>query len=427
MGSDWKPYALEDCMEAIIDYRGKTPEKTSSGVPLVTAKVIKNGRIEKPDEFIAEADYDSWMRRGIPELGDVVITTEAPLGEVAQLDGSRVALAQRVITLRGKRGLLDNTFLKFMLLSQPVQDQLRSRGSGSTVLGIKQSELRKVVLNLPSLEEQLAIAEVLGALDDRIELNRRINTTLEAIARTLFQSWLVDFDPVHAKLGGHQLVGMDQATAALFPSSFQDSEIGPIPKGWSAGKLGDIATNPRRGVQPNEIPPNTPYIGLEHMPRRCIALSEWDGSADVVSAKSAFTKGEILFGKLRPYFHKVGIAPFNGVCSTDILVLAPKSAEWFGFLLGHVSSDKLIQFTDISSTGTKMPRTNWNEISSFKVAVPPTQIAEAFTRSIQPMIERILVNLCQSHTLATLRSTLLPKLLSGEVKALPLPADNNEH
>jgi type I restriction enzyme S subunit len=161
---------------------------------------------------------------------------------------------------------------------------------------------------------------------------------------------------------------------------------------------------------------NTPYIALEHMPRRCIALGDWKDSADVASGKSAFRKGEILFGKLRPYFHKVGVAPVDGVCSTDILILSPKSLEWFGFLLGHTSSDALIQFTDLASTGTKMPRTNWSDISSFKVALPPKPIAAAFTRIITPMIEHITANLHQSRTLATLRDTLLPKLLSGALR-----------
>ncbi len=112
MANEWKVQLLEDCMAAIIDYRGKTPKKTSSGIPLITAKVVKAGRIEQPDEFIAEDDYEAWMRRGIPESGDVLVTTEAPLGEVAQLGNERVALAQRLIALRGKPGVLDNTFLK---------------------------------------------------------------------------------------------------------------------------------------------------------------------------------------------------------------------------------------------------------------------------------------------------------------------------
>jgi type I restriction enzyme S subunit len=109
----WKTRPLEDCMSAIIDYRGKSPAKTAKGIPLITAKIVKNGSIEQPTEFIDPADYDEWMRRGIPLPGDIVVTTEAPLGEVAQLDGRRVALAQRLIALRGTPGFLDNTYLGF--------------------------------------------------------------------------------------------------------------------------------------------------------------------------------------------------------------------------------------------------------------------------------------------------------------------------
>jgi type I restriction enzyme S subunit len=218
MAGEWTALPLEECMAAIIDYRGKTPRKTSFGIPLVTAKVVKGGRIETPDEFVAERDYEAWMRRGLPQPGDVVVTTEAPLGEIAQLGSERVALAQRLIALRGKLDLLDNTFLKFLMQSVDVQDQLRARSTGTTVLGIKQSELRKVVLTLPPITEQRAVAHILGALDDKIELNRRMNETLEAIARALFKSWFVDFEPVRAKAEGRD-PGLPQPLADLFPDS----------------------------------------------------------------------------------------------------------------------------------------------------------------------------------------------------------------
>jgi type I restriction enzyme S subunit len=315
---------------------------------------------------------------------------------------------QHVAIIRPQTKSLDARFLRYVLVSHEYQSRLLALASaGATRPALTKSMIEGLDIPSPPLAEQKAIAAVLGALDDKIELNRRMNATLEAMARALFQSWFVDFDPVRAAL--------DPATAALFPEHLEDSPLGHIPRGWAAGKLGDIGTNSRRGVQPSDIAPNTPYIALEHMPRRCIALGDWDDSSDVASGKSAFKKGEVLFGKLRPYFHKVGVAPFDGVCSTDILVLAPKSPEWFGFLLGHASSDELIQFTDLASTGTKMPRTNWSDISSFKVALPPKPIAAAFTRNIQPMLDRIHGNLHQSRTLATLRDTLLPKLLSGEI------------
>ena len=421
MADEWTARHLDDCMEALIDYRGKTPAKTPFGIPLITAKVVKGGRIETPDEFIAVEDYDAWMRRGIPKAGDVVLTTEAPLGEVAQLGSMRVALAQRLITLRGKPGILDNGFLKFLMQSMAVQDQLRARASGTTVLGIKQSELRKVLLTLPPIDEQCAIAHILGTLDDKIELNRRMNETLEAMARALFKSWFVDFDPVRAKAEGRwrkgeTLPGLPADLYNLFPQSFVDSELGEIPKGWQVGYLGDVAIHPRRGVQASEIDASTPYIALEHMPKRCIALTDWGTGDGLASNKYQFKKGEILFGKLRPYFHKAGVAPLMGVCSTDIVVVSPITEKWFGFVLGHIISEDFVEYTNAGATGTKMPRTSWMEMKRYAVVLPSEHIVEAFTRLICPAIDRIISSIHESRTLTALRDALLPKLISGDLR-----------
>ena len=323
---------------------------------------------------------------------------------------------QHVVIIRPEPEALDARFLRYVLVSHEYQSRLLALASaGATRPALTKSMIEELDILSPPLAEQKAIAAVLGALDDKIELNRRMNATLEAMARALFQSWFVDFDPVRAKLDGNQPEGMNTETAALFPDAFQESETGHIPLGWKLGRIGDVATNARRSIQPKDIPTNTPYIALEHMPRRSIALGDWGDSSVVASNKSGFSKGEILFGKLRPYFHKVGVAPFDGICSTDILVISPKNPAWFGFLLGHASSDELVRFTDIASTGTKMPRTNWKDISSFAVVIPSMPIAEKFTLLIQPIIDRIHSNLQESRTLATLRDTLLPKLLSGEL------------
>jgi type I restriction enzyme S subunit len=418
MAGEFKRVLVSEVCELIVDCVNKTAPVVEEITPykMLRTTNIRGGRIDREEcRRVSKETFVKWTRRADVRHGDVILTREAPLGEVGYVDFTdTVFLGQRLMQYRANRALLEPRFLLYSFLSQDLQNQFGAHeGSGSTVSHIRVGDCSKFKIPLPPLAEQKAIAAVLGALDDKIELNRRMNATLEAMARALFQSWFVDFDPVRAKMEGRQPAGMDAETASLFPDSLQDSEAGHIPKGWTAGKLGDIGTNSRRGVQPGDIAPNTPYIALEHMPRRSIALGDWADSADVASGKSAFKKGEILFGKLRPYFHKVGVAPFDGVCSTDILVLAPKSPEWFGFLLGHASSDELIQYTDLASTGTKMPRTNWSDISSFKVALPPKPIAAAFTRTIQPMLDRIHSNLHQSRTIANLRDTLLPKLLSG--------------
>ncbi|MGH8761120.1 MAG: restriction endonuclease subunit S, partial [Burkholderiales bacterium] len=212
-GAEWTLAPLENCLDALIDYRGKTPDKTDAGIPLITAKIIKGGRIEKPMEFIAEDNYASWMRRGIPKEGDIVLTVEAPLGEVAQLGPEKIALAQRVVTLRGKEGVLDNTYLLYLLQTEEMLEQLKARATGTTVLGIKQSELRKVPLALPPIDQQKTAAQILKVLDDRITLLRETNATLEAIAQALFKSWFVDFDPVRAKAAGAAQGGANVAGA----------------------------------------------------------------------------------------------------------------------------------------------------------------------------------------------------------------------
>ncbi len=190
--TEWKEYKLEEIIEVFIDYRGKTPQKSSFGIPLITAKVVKEGRILPPNEFIPEADYDSWMTRGLPEINDVVLTTEAPLGEVALIKDNRVALAQRIITMRGKRDIVDNIFLKYYFQSKQGQYELSSRASGTTVFGIKAEVLKKVPVFLPPLIEQRRIAAILSSLDDKIDLLHRENATLEQMAETLFRQWFVE-------------------------------------------------------------------------------------------------------------------------------------------------------------------------------------------------------------------------------------------
>lgn len=421
MAGKWTTLPLEECMAAIIDYRGKTPEKMSFGVPLVTAKVIKDGRIETPNEFIAEADYDAWMRRGMPKRGDVVMTTEAPLGEVAQLDGSRVALAQRVITLRGKPDLLDNTFLKFLMQSGEVQEELRARATGTTVLGIRQSELRQVSLTLPPLAEQKAIAAVLGALDDKIELNRRMNATLEAMARVLFQSWFVDFDPVRAKLDGRPPAALAPATAALFPGSFQDSPLGHIPTGWEAIPLFDTAQWVNGAAFKNEdfcaageglpvikiaelkdgIGAQTKWCQRDAAPDKIIDTGDlvysWSGSPDTSLEAFLWSGGR---GLLNQHIFKV--------------ISATEAEKRFVYYLLQYLRPVLVETARNKQT-TGLGHVTIADMKRLLVCMPSKAVLAAFDQKVSPIFDKAFTNTLESRTLATLRDTLLPKLLSGEL------------
>jgi type I restriction enzyme S subunit len=190
------------------------------------------------------------------------------------------------------------------------------------------------------------------------------------------------------------------------------------PRGWAVGCIGDIAENLKRGVQPGNINIGTPYIALEHMPRQSISLSDWGVADDLASNKYKFKRGEILFGKLRPYFHKVGVAPIDGVCSTDILVIRAKKSQWCGLVLGHISSRELIDYATALSTGTKMPRTNWHDIARYEIVLPSAELAEKYSELVEQFVQRIQSNIEKSRTLAALRDALLPKLMSGEVRVL---------
>ena len=410
-------------MAAIIDYRGKTPDKKTFGIPLVTAKVIKGGRIERPDEFIAEADFDAWMRRGMPESGDIVMTTEAPLGEIAQLDGKKVALAQRVITLRGKPDLLDNTFLKFLLQSHSVQEELQSRATGTTVLGIRQSELRKVNLTLPPFPEQKAIAHVLGTLDDLIELNRDTNEILEEMARALFKSWFVDFDPVRAKLEGRPPAGMDAATAALFPDHFQDSELGQIPKGWEVKTLSKnielLSGGTPKTSEPSYWDGDIPWYSVRDAPS--------DEDVWVVDTEKRVTPSGIANSAAKILPEKTTIISARGTVGKLALIGRPmamnqscygvRGAAGYGELFTYYCLKEAVEELQQNAHGSVFDTITRETFTSLQLASPPPGIAASFECIVEPLLETILANVCESRDLATLRDTLLPKLLSGEVSA----------
>jgi len=420
MSFDWPVFPLEECLDALIDYRGKTPVKTESGIPLITAKVIKRGRIEAPNEFIARDNYNAWMRRGIPKPGDVVLTVEAPLGEVAQLGPEKIALAQRVVTLRGKAGFLDSTYLLYLLQSDKMQDQLKSRATGTTVLGIKQSELRKIPIAIPPYEFQLSVAETMKALDDRITLLRETNATLEAIAQALFKSWFVDFDPVRAKMEGRVPEGMDEATAELFPDGFEESELGTVPRGWEVKALGDaFEVNPKRSAKKGAV---APYLEMASLATsgHCVeppTLRE-------VGSGAKFCNGDTLLARITPCLEngKSAFVDFLaeseiGWGSTEFIVLRPKAPlpEYFGYLLCRYQPFREYAINSMSGTSGRQRIQN-DVLGRYSLAMPDAAVAYAFAEVIEPIQRSIAGNHRTAQTLASLRDTLLPRLTSGQLR-----------
>ncbi len=412
----WPVIALGEAGVSLIDCVHKTPKAQAAGYPYVGIPQMKSGHIAFQDaRRISLVDYEEWTKKAKPQPDDVILSRRTNPGVIAvDKTNTPFALGQNLVLLRADGTKVYPPFLRWLCLSREWWDQIEKFiNVGAVFSSLRCRDVPKFELPMPPMRDQKEIADLLGALDDKIELNRRMSATLEEMARTLYRTWFVDFDPVHARALGQPPAHMDATTAALFPDSF-----GPdgLPNGWEAGTLGDIASNTRRQVQPGDIEADVPYIGLEHMPRRSIALSDWGEAGQVGSAKSAMRRGQILFGKLRPYFHKVGIVPTDGICSTDILVIDAKADHWREMVLNIVSSDDFVEHANATSSGTRMPRSNWKDMARFDIAIPPEAVVEAFSSIVRPMAVKIVAGIQEAHTLAALRDTLLPRLMSGELR-----------
>lgn len=414
MVGEWSTTALANVAEIIMGQSppGSTYNETGEGLPFFQGAADFNHRYPTPRVFCTAPSR-------IAEAGDILFSVRAPIGRV-NVANQRCAIGRGLAIIRPHHST-DARYIEFALrYAEPLWQAIE--GNGSVFGNATRRDLEHFRIPWPNNEaERSAIAHILGTLDDKIELNRRVSETLEAMVQALFKAWFVNFEPVRAKMEGRwrrgeSLPGLPAQLYDLFPNRLVPSELGEIPEGWIIGKLGEVAEYLRRPVRPDKIAPETPYVGLEHMPRQTIMLSHWETTYRPESNKFAFRKGDILFGKLRPYFHKVGVAPIDGVCSTDIIVLAAKEYSWMGFVLGHVSSREFIEYASANANGTKMPRTSWSDVARYKIALPPKVLAEAFNDFVQPLLDSIIANVHSSHMLSALRDILLPKVMSGRLR-----------
>ena len=242
---------------------------------------------------------------------------------------------------------------------------------------------------------QRKIGEMLFAYDDLIENNRRRMALLEEAARQLYREWFV-----RLRFPGHEHTRITNG----------------VPEGWQPRTLGDLCEEVRESVKPEALELDTPYIGLEHMPRRSISLSEWGTVEQVTSSKHRFREGEILFGKIRPYFHKVGLAFLDGVASSDAIVMRPLSTKLRGVVLMTVSSDPFVAMTaQTMREGSKMPRADWKQMQQYGVPLPPDGLLSNFESAVQFIVEQLKTLTFANHKLRAARDLLLPRLMSGEI------------
>ena len=406
----WTNSPLNQVVSDFIDYRGKTPKKTNSGIPLITAKVVKEGRVLQTEEFIDESEYEAWMRRGIPKEGDVILTTEAPLGEVAFIPKGKIALAQRIITLRGKTGKLDNGFLKYSLQSPLMQYRLTARESGSTVSGIKSSELKVTDLLHPEdLNEQVAIASVLNSLDNKIELLREQNETLEAIAQTLFKRWFIDFN--FPDENGNSYKGSGGTMIA--------SELGEIPAGWSENTLTQCLDVMGGGTPKTSV---VEYWDGEYFfftPKDanngfyCLATEKSVTRAGIDNSSTKLFPKNTIFVTARGTVGKTALALIPMAMNQSCYALKEKNGyNLTGFLLLQEAIHKLQKY----ASGGVFDAITTSTLDSTVMAYPDKEIVQQFEKLISPIFDKIGENSEQVQTLTQFRETLLPKLMKGEIR-----------
>jgi len=413
MMDSWHTVRIGDLCEGIYDGPHATPKKTIDGPIFLGISNLSNGRIDLSNaEHLSEKDYISWTRRIVPQENDVVFSYETRLGEAARIPGGlRCCLGRRMALMRPNLDKVHPTFLHFAYLSPSFQETIRARTvRGSTVDRIALIEFPDFPITIPAdLDEQRTIAHMLGSLDDKIELNRRMNATLEESARVLFKSWFVDFDPVRAKMEGREPEGIDAETAALFPDRLVESALGMIPEGWRVDTFGavvnilDSKRIPLSGREREVRQGSYPYYGATSI-MDYIDAYLFDGIYVLMGEDGSVIDTDdhpicqYVWGKFWANNHAHVL---QGKCqvSTEHILLFLQQINIKPYINGAVQ--------------LKLNQENMKRIPFF---VPSDDVCKAFSDSVNQYFGLYRANADSSRTLAATRDALLPKLLSGEVR-----------
>lgn len=326
---------------------------------------------KRADAFIARDRFEYYRTHySYPKKGNVLISAAGTIGRLVIFNGEPAYFQDsNIVWLEHDGQRLCDKYLYYFLLGHEWQIS-----QGATIQRLYNDDVRRTEIYLPPLPVQRRIADILSAYDDLIENNRRRIAILDETARLAYRKWF----------GGERNAG--------------------------TAMLGEVCHEVRRGVSPDAIAPETPYIGLEHMPRRSISLCEWESAQKVSSTKLAFEAGDILFGKIRPYFHKVGIAFVDGVASSDAIVIKPNRPELLAYVLMTVSSDAFVAAASQGmKEGSKMPRADWKQLLRYSVMLPDDETLSAFNKVLNPILAQLKTLCFSTRTLAASRDMLLPR------------------
>ena len=401
----------------VIDNRGKTCPTTDAGIPLIATNCIRNELLYPAYEkvrFVSSETYSTWFR-GHPRPGDILFVNKATPGRVCLVpDPVDFCIAQDMVAVRADSNEVYPRYLFAVLRSQIAQERIARMHVGSLIPHFKKGDFDKLLLPLPSSDEQRFIGDVYFELSAKIDLNRRMNETLEAMARALFKSWFVDFDPVRAKAEGRD-PGLPKPLADLFPARLVDSELGEVPQGWEVKSLDEIARF-LNGLALQKYPPvdgrSLPVIKIAQL-RAGNTIGADCASADL-DADYVVKDGDILFswsGSLECVLWAGGEGALN---QHLFKVTSATYPRWLCYLGVHRHLD---DFRHIAAgKATTMGHIQRHHLSDARLVVPPARLLRAVSEKIEPMIESLSKHEVESRTLAALRDALLPKLISGELR-----------
>lgn len=342
-------------------------------------------------EYLYEEPEVIVVARGVGGTGDVKMSP--PKSWVTNLS----------IVLSVDTNLVDKFFFKEFLHAENLKSKL---DSGASISQITINSLESYKVKLPDISFQQAVRDILINYDTLIENNNRRIAILEYMAQSLYREWFVKF-----RYPGHEdNLDVDGNLKLV------DSPLGQIPVDWEVKPLGELVEFKRKTIKKGTVSENTPYMGLEHFPRKSIALSNWEEVSEIGSNKLAFSRGDILFGKIRPNFHKVGVAQVDGLCSSDTFVLSPKERTHHSLIAMVTFSNEFVAQAVQTAQGSKMPRASWDVLQEFAVCVPDSKVLESFNSFVTPAIEQIRVLSLKNRNLKLQRDMLLPKLISGQIE-----------
>jgi type I restriction enzyme S subunit len=472
--------SLESMCELIVDCPHSTPKWTDSGVVVLRNQNIRNGQLElSSPSYTNEAGYQSRVKRAIPQVGDIIFTREAPMGEVCLIpSGLKCCLGQRQVLLRPKE-TVNGEYLYWALQSPFVQHQISwNEGTGTTVSNVRIPVLKSLQIPRRGSDEQ-KIADALSSLAHKIRLNHQINQTLEQMAQAIFKSWFVDFEPVKAKIAALEAGGSEEdallaamqiiagdaqecantaegstpetaiggkltrlqaeqpeqyaelrATAELFPSAMQDSELGEVPEGWSVLSLEDLCTTITKGTTPkkSEIagasdPASVPFIKVKDIANTGEIVQEGlETIPDSINRKtlkrSILETGDLLFsiagtiGRIAIVDAKLADSNTNQAVGIIRLKEPEKYLSLVWQLLLSTRTQNEIQSKVVQGVQANASLKNLRDI---QVLLPCNHILKTANSQLDALLQVIANNRTQTRNLTEVKDALLPKLLSGEL------------